>query len=168
MGGRATWLQKVKKGDLWKYNIYLRKLEYAMNRNTRFGKWLAIFYRLKLEKYSRRTGWTIPPNTFGPGLLIVHRGTVVVNKNAKIGANCRVHVCVNIGDWNGAAPTLGDNVYIGPGAKIFGGIEIASNIAIGANAVVNKNFTEQGISIAGIPAVKISDKGNRYNELGKR
>lgn len=167
-GGKVSWIQKFKKGDLWKYNVYLRKLEYSLNKNTKFGRPMSIYYRLKLEKYSRRTGWTIPPNTFGPGLLVVHRGTVVVNKNARIGANCRVHVCVNIGDWNGGSPHLGDNVYIGPGAKIFGDIEIASNIAIGANAVVNKSFLESGISIAGVPAVKISDKGNYYNELGKR
>lgn len=99
---------------------------------------------------------------------MVHRGTVVINKNARIGANCRVHVCVNIGDWNGAAPSIGDNVYIGPGAKIFGGIEIASDIAIGANVVVNKSFMEKRISIAGVPAVKVSNRGNKYNELGKR
>jgi serine O-acetyltransferase len=75
---------------------------------------------------------------------------------------------VNIGGWDGGNPRLGDNVYIGPGAKIFGDIDIASNIAIGANAVVNKSFMESGISIGGVPAVKVSDNGNKYDELGKR
>ncbi|HEY3363291.1 MAG TPA: hypothetical protein VGK06_16105 [Methanosarcina sp.] len=54
---------------------------------------------------------------------------------------------------------MGNNVYIGPGAKIFGNIVIADNIAIGANSVVNKSFYERGISIAGIPAKKINTKG---------
>ena len=167
-GHEVSRITKWKKGDLWRYNVYLRKSELAINRDNFIDRIKNIYYKFKLEKYSRRTGWSIHPNTFGPGLLVVHRGTVVVNKNARIGENCRVHVCVNIGDWNGGSPVIGDNVYIGPGVKIFGGVEIASNIAIGANAVVNKSFTESGISIAGVPAVKISDKGNKYDELGKR
>lgn len=53
------------------------------------------------------------------------------------------------------APRLGDNVYIGPGAKIFGPIEIGDNVAIGANAVVNKSFPDS-VTIAGVPAKIIS------------
>ncbi|HMP14590.1 MAG TPA: hypothetical protein PKD70_11975, partial [Saprospiraceae bacterium] len=45
-----------------------------------------------------------------------------------------------------------NNVYIGPGAKIFGAIQIADNVAIGANAVVNKTFGESGVVIGGVPA----------------
>ncbi len=58
------------------------------------------------------------------------------------------------------APSIGNNAYIGPGAKIFGPIYIADGIAIGANSVVNKSFNESNITIAGIPAKKISDKGS--------
>ena len=54
----------------------------------------------------------------------------------------------------------GDNVYIGPGAMLFGPIRIADDIAIGANAVVNRSFLEPGITIAGAPAMKISDHGS--------
>ena len=49
---------------------------------------------------------------------------------------------------------------------MFGKIHIADNIVIGANAVVNKDFKEPGISIGGIPAKKISNrdsKGLVYN-----
>jgi serine O-acetyltransferase len=42
----------------------------------------------------------------------------------------------------------------GPGAKIFGDIIIADNIAIGTNSVVNKSVYEKNISIAGILAKK--------------
>ncbi len=44
------------------------------------------------------------------------------------------------------------NVYIGPGAKIFGKIIIADGVAIGANSVVNKSILEENVSVAGIPA----------------
>ena len=52
-------------------------------------------------------------------------------------------------------------MYIGPGAKIFGNVQIVDGIAVGANAVVNKSFLEPDISIAGVPARKISDEGTR-------
>lgn len=74
-----------------------------------------------------------------------------------------MHACVNIGTKAGyedVAPKIGDNVYIGPGAKIFGQIAIADGIAIGANSVVNKSFLEPAISIAGVPAKKISERGS--------
>ena len=51
-------------------------------------------------------------------------------------------------------------MYIGVGVVIIGDVEIADNIVIGANAVVNKSFLEPGITIAGVPARKISDKSS--------
>lgn len=109
-------------------------------------------------------GFTIPTNVFGPGLNIAHRGTIVVNGFTKVGANCRIHACVNIGTKAGyrdVAPTIGDNVYIGPGVKIFGDVKIANGVAIGANAVVNKSFEEEHVTIAGVPAKKLVIKGQK-------
>jgi serine O-acetyltransferase len=80
-----------------------------------------------------------------------------VNGGAKIGANCRIHPDVVIGagaSYRYKALKIGDNVFIGPGAKIFGDITIADGIAIDANAVVNKSFLETNITIAGVPAKK--------------
>lgn len=59
----------------------------------------------------------------------------MVNPETRIGNNCRIHVGVNIGMHKDKAPIIGNNVYIGPGAIIFGGISLADNISIGANAV---------------------------------
>jgi len=103
----------------------------------------------------------IPPNVIGPGLSLAHRGPVIVNPAASIGENCRIHSCVNIGTSAGGqreAPTIGNDVYIGPGAKIFGPIKIADRVAIAAQAVVNRSFCESDITIGGIPAVKLSEK----------
>jgi serine O-acetyltransferase len=57
-------------------------------------------------------------------------------------------------------PTIGDNVYIAPGAKIIGNIKIGNNCAVGANAVVVKDVLE-GTTVGGIPAKVISDTGSR-------
>lgn len=149
----------------WKFLISLRHEEYHAN-NSGFAhrilkKWWALWH----SHYGVKMGWDIPINTFGPGLKINHYGLIVVNGNARIGAFCDIHQGVNIGQHGTSqddVPEIGDNVWIGPGAKIFGKIKIASRCAIGANAVVNKSFLEEDISIAGIPARKVADTGNPY------
>lgn len=149
--------------DIRKFIMLLRKTEYCHNcKKGIVGKLLTLLYKYRLRRQGRKLGFTIPINVFGPGLSLPHRGTIVVNPNAQVGSNCRIHVCVNIGASGGQdlAPRIGNNVYIGPGAKIFGNIEIADNIAIGANAVVNRSFTEPDITIGGIPAKKISNGGS--------
>lgn len=97
-------------------------------------------------------------------VLVQHiDGPIIINCGAKIGKFVRIHSGVNIGTKAGGgteAPKILDYVYIGPGAKLFGNITIANHIAIGANAVVNKDFFEENITIAGVPAKKISDKGS--------
>ena len=149
---------------IWKYQVLLRKLEYYTNCKKEFYlKPYKLYLKWKFRRLSIRYGYEIPINTFGKGLSIAHIGTIVVNGATKIGDNCRIHTCVNIGTkagYSNKAPNIGNNVYIGPGAKIFGDITIGDSVVIGANSVVNKSFIENDISIAGIPAQKISNKGS--------
>lgn len=143
---------------IWIFQRKLRKLEYYENTRTNvFRKIKYLYLYANYRKYQLKLGFSIPPNVFGPGLSIAHYGTIVVNGNAKIGKNCRLHIDVNIGANNGSkqAPELGDNIYVGPGVKLFGGIKLANNIVIGANSVVNKSFEEENIVIVGAPAKKI-------------
>jgi serine O-acetyltransferase len=147
--------------DVWRYQRCLRRLEYRVN--TGANPLARAVAKLRHRRLGRMLGFSIPPNVFGPGLSIAHYGTIVVNPGAKVGANCRLHVDVNIGTAAGytkAAPTLGDNCYIGPGAKLFGPIEIGPNTAIGANAVVHTSFPDGNITLGGVPAKQISDRGS--------
>ena len=147
--------------DIWQYQKLMRKLEYLTNCNK--NRVLKIIIALLYRKKGRKLGFTIPINVFGPGLAIAHIGTIVVNSDVKVGANCRLHVCVNIGTAAGKiaeAPTIGDNCYIGPGVKMFGKITIGPNVVIGANAVVNKSFPEGNLTIGGVPAKVISQKNS--------
>lgn len=150
--------------EVWVFQRLLRKVEYYKNcKTSSFYRPYYYYLYLKFYLLSLFLSFHIKPNVFGPGLSISHPGTIVVNGNAKVGANCRIHVCTVIGTRAGhddLTPKIGNNVYIGPGAKIFGDIEIADGIAIGANSVVNKSFTEPNIAIAGIPARKINDRGS--------
>ncbi|RZJ76712.1 MAG: serine acetyltransferase [Flavobacterium sp.] len=137
----------------------LRECEYLGKQKGIGSKLLYTYYKIKLKKIAIRLGFSIPENVFGPGLSLPHYGTIVVNPKAKVGANCRLHVCTNIGASGGTAfaPQIGDNVYIGPGAKLYGNIVIGSNNAIAANAAVNKSFPDEGNIIGGIPSKVIGE-----------
>lgn len=144
----------------------LRKLEYCQNvlkQKSIFGKILWIFYKFKFRRLSIKYGYSIPINVIGPGLSLPHRGGIVINPNTTIGNNCRIHVGVNIGAHKNSTPKIGNNVYIGPGAIIFGDIEIADNITIGANATVNKSFTVPNVTIGGTPAKIIKTNTLSWN-----
>ncbi len=159
---------KIIGDEIWKFERKLRKLEYIKNcKNGILYKFIFVLYKISFKKESIKLGFSIPLNVFGPGLSIAHYGTIVVNGKTKVGKNCRIHEGVTIGTTNGQneAPKIGDNVFIGTGAKIIGNIEIANDIAIGANSVVVKDFTESGITIAGVPAKKISSNNSKLNLL---
>lgn len=143
---------------IWRFQKLMRKLEYYVNcKNKGIYKLYILYLKYRYRLISLKLNFSIPINIFGPGLSIVHYGTIIINYTTKIGANCRMHACVNIGASGGEiqGPILGDNVYIAPGAKIFGNIKIPNNTAIGANAVVNKSFEKENTIIAGIPAKEL-------------
>ena len=136
------------------YLYYMRHVEFFRNVNSKRAKFLLPYYTFKFRCVGRQLGYSIGLNTCGPGLSLPHYGTIIISGEARLGKNCRVHACVNIGASAGksAAPIIGDNVYIGPSCVLFGGIIIGSNNTIGANATVNKSFQQENVIIAGTPA----------------
>jgi serine O-acetyltransferase len=150
----------LSRDHIWRFQRLLRKLEYYKNVKNKFSVFFRIYYvllKIKLKNLSLKLGFSIPENVFGPGLAIIHYGTIIINSRAKIGSNCRIHACTNIGESGGVAgaPVIGDNVYIGPGAKIYGDISIPNNVAIAANAAVGKSFLNENKVIGGVPAKEI-------------
>jgi len=101
----------------------------------------------------------------GAGLYIAHSGGLVIAKNAVIGENCNLSHDVTIGrsghGENYGVPVIGDDVYIAPGAKVFGKIRVGNNVKIGANAVVHRDLPNNAV-VALDPGFQIvSLKGNR-------
>ncbi|MBY5991936.1 serine O-acetyltransferase [Ferrimonas balearica] len=141
---------------IWQFTVLLRLCEWLNNCGHRKSYLLLCpVFRWR----SRTLGFTIPINTFGPGLYVPHYGTIVINTRARIGQNCTIHTDVCIGrhpDSKERVPVLGDNIYIGPGAKIYDAITVASGATIGANAVVNRSFNEENCVLAGVPARVLS------------
>lgn len=82
---------------------------------------------------------------------------VVINKKAIIGNNCTIHQNVTIGgrDDPKNIPIIGDNVFLGAGSVLIGGIHIGNNVSIGANAVVLSDLPDNCTAV-GIPAKPVS------------
>ena len=101
--------------------------------------------------------------SIGPGRFIQH-GTCTGIAAHSIGKNCWINQNVNIGYSNEMDyPTIGDNVAIKTGAKVFGNIHIGNNSIIGANAVVLKNVPEN-CTVVGIPAYIVKRDGKKTKE----
>jgi serine O-acetyltransferase len=95
---------------------------------------------------------------FDKGFVIMHPVGVVINSKVRGGKNIVIESGVVIGDEKGQAPCLGNNIFIGAGAKIIGGVTIGDNVKIGANAVVVKDLPSN-VTAVGIPA-KVINRGN--------
>ncbi len=78
-----------------------------------------------------------------------------MNSSARFGSRIVLQNGVNISE-NASG---GDHIYFGAGSKVMRNIKLGSDLIIGAYAVVTKDFIEDDIVIAGIPANKISEQG---------
>ena len=96
---------------------------------------------------------------FDEGFVVMHPVGVVINSKVCGGKNVIIESGVVIGDEKGQAPVLGNNIFVGAGAKIIGGITIGDNVKIGANAVVVKDLPSN-VTAVGVPA-KIINKGEK-------
>lgn len=77
-----------------------------------------------------------------------------ISNQAIIGKNVTIFQQVTIGSNTipghtfFGSPIIGDNVYIGAGAKIIGKVKIGDNCRIGANAVVVKDMPSNTVAVA--------------------
>lgn len=154
----GAWLGVSEKGILWRHQFYLRHAEYHTNAHHKIR---AAYYRFRLRRIETRCLLSIPLNTCAMGLRIMHLGLVRINPNCQIGKDCRFHVNTVLAPKGISAqsPCLGDDIIVGVGAVIVGGVHIANHVAIGANAVVTKDITEENVAVAGVPAKIVSRNG---------
>ena len=150
--------------ETYQYNFWMRTCAY-----TRRHKLLKFFLypiaKLILNHYVYKYGVSIPYDTdIGSGFYIGHFGTIVVNNFSKIGNNCNISQGVTLGmairGNNKGYPAIGNNVYLGPGAKIIGAVKIGNNVAIGANCVVTKDMPDNAV-VVGVPGQVISYNGTQ-------
>jgi serine O-acetyltransferase len=88
---------------------------------------------------------------FKEGFVLVHSLGVVINTSVRGGKNVVIEHQVTIGAEKGESPVLGDNVFIGAGARIIGAVRVGTGAKVGANAVVLDDVPE-GATAVGVPA----------------
>lgn len=118
-----------------------------------FAKFAYRYYLRQRNLYGEKTGVEIANHSvLGRRLNIWHGGVII---SGRLGDDCVIHghnVIGNKGNGDEQTPILGNHIDLGVGAEIIGGVRIADGCRIGANAVVQKDFTEPGRLIVGIPA----------------
>ena len=135
---------------LWKYNIPL--IPRLLSQLTRF-----------------LTGVEIHPGAkIGQEVFIDHGMGVVIGETSEIGDRCLLYQGVTLGgtgkEGGKRHPTLANNVVVGAGAKVLGGICVGTNTRIGAGSVVVKDVDADS-TVVGIPGRVVHQSGVKINPL---
>ena len=119
-------------------------------------KFFSLIYHTLYKIVQIITGIELPCEVVvGRNFVIDHFGGIIISGYAKFGDNCRIRDGVVVGlrrVEDKRAPTIGDNVDIGSGAKLLGAIQIGNNVLVGANAVVLCDVPDNSVAV-GVPAV---------------
>lgn len=118
-------------------------------RQRRIPGLAAATQRMMLRRYGLELAGQI-----AGGLYIAHPVGTVISVD-RMGANCSVIASVTVGmrnEW--AFPTIGDNVFIGAGARVLGAISVGDRAKVGANSVVIEDVAADA-TVVGAPAKPI-------------
>lgn len=145
-GAQGFWALVVYRFGRWRYGV----------RPALLRKALSLLYRVMYKLVQIVAGIELPCEVvLGRNFVIDHSGGIVVSGYARFGDDCRIRNGVVIGLSRVdelCAPTIGNNVDIGTGAKVLGAITIGDNVLIGANAVVVRDVPADSVAV-GVPAV---------------
>jgi len=127
----------------------------------RFGSWLLgqpLILKIPLTPiylyldHRMKAKWGIQIQRrarIGAGFYVGHYGGIFVSSEATIGTNCTISQNVTIGvagkGERRGGPTIGDNVYIAPGANVCGRHIIGNNAQLGPNVVVTMDVPENAL-----------------------
>lgn len=147
---RGTLSKDFLSSDEWKYICTYRK--YQANNGSVWG----LFFAKKLKNLEKKTGFSFEGNrTIGKGLIIGHRGTIVLNGKAQFGSQLFITHGVTVGrDIRGkraGVPRFGDRVCIRTNSTVVGNIKIGNDVLIAPNTFVNFDVPDHSIVI-GNPA----------------
>lgn len=145
--------------EILDFLCYMRKSSYSIHGrdfNKRFGIFgggirllQRIYYGYMYHKYALKLGFSIGVDVFDYGVRLTHYGTLVIGTNNRIGRYALIQpgTCIE-----GQGNIIGNNFYLATGARVVKKLQIADNVIVGANAVLNKSVETPSVMLAGIPA----------------
>jgi serine O-acetyltransferase len=151
------------------------------------GLWVTTAYRL--NHYARNRfhsrSLTVMPSAFhrvitmltgihidagahiGPGLKFPHGGRIEMGP-VRVGRNCDIYQGVTLGAGASTldepyskpgVPTLGDRVWVGPGAVVSGEVAVGDDASVGANSLLVRDVPPRGV-VLGVPARLVAKRGS--------
>lgn len=148
----------------FKYVFWMRTCAYLRPKKHLLPLYIVARFAYKHNMY--KFGIEVPYNTkIGGGFYIGHFSCIMVNNHAVLGNRVRISQGVTIGSTPKGYPVIGNDVYIGAGAKVIGNVRIGNNVDVGANSVVTKDVPDNSV-VAGIPARVIKTKGDIFLAKG--
>ena len=142
---QGFWVMIVYRFGCWRYTI----------KSALIRKPFSLLYKVLYKFIQVITGIELPCEVaVGKNFRIDHFGGIIISGFASFGDNCVIRDGVTVGLRrvdDPVAPQIGNNVDIGTGAKVLGGITIGDNVVIGANAVVLEDVPSNSIAV-GVPA----------------
>lgn len=143
---------------LWKCPAFRNLFYYRIAKEERVTS--RVLLELAKFLYKPMDTLYIYTPTIGAGLFIQHGFSTIISAKC-IGKNCWINQQVTIGYSDLAdTPSIGDDVRITAGAKVFGNINIGNNSIIGANAVVFKDVPPN-CTVVGVPAYIVRCNGKK-------
>lgn len=133
--------------------IFWRRYFYVKNHKNL----LKYIYLISLKKIERKYNCGIPISANLKNNIVLPHGLngIFISQGATIGDNCVIFHQVTIGSntlkdsKKQGSPIIGNNVYIGAGAKIIGKVTVGNNVRIGANCVVVKDIPDNTTVVLG-------------------
>ena len=157
-GAQGFWALVVYRFGRWRYGI----------KSALLRKPFSLLYRLLYKLIQILTGIELPCEVaIGRHFVIDHFGGIVISGYARFGDNCRIRNGVVVGlrrVGEPCAPSIGNNVDIGAGAKVLGAISIGNNVCIGANAVVLTDIPDDSIAVGNPAIAKLRTRRPSDNE----
>ena len=145
LGRQGLWVMTVYRFGRWRYGVRVRSLRVL----------LSLLYKVLKLLTQILTGIDLPCEvTIGRRFKIEHFGGIIISGDAVFGDDVVIRNGVTVGlrrTGVPGAPSIGNRVDIGAGAKILGAITIGDDVAIGANAVVLEDVPSDSIAV-GVPA----------------
>lgn len=124
----------------------------------RIGKTHFLFSWICPRCYYTKINQSMP---IGKALNMVHAFNTFLNGKS-IGCHFKCYHNVTVGEKNGKLPIIGNNVVMGCGSSVLGGVTIGNNVEIGAGCVVVKNVPDN-CTVVGNPARIVRKEGRRVN-----